>query len=96
MAPLEAMAHGVPVVLSAAQYCGFAAFVQHQHDAWVLEDPHNASAIKAALLALDPQQGLGMQIVQRSTDLVQAFSWETVAKRYEALYLAVVRERNAI
>lgn len=96
MAPLEAMSHGLPVVLSAAQYCGFAAFVQHQHDAWVLEDPHNASAITAALLALDPQHGLGMQIVQKSADLVQAFSWETVAKRYEALYLAVVRGRSAI
>lgn len=96
MAPLEAMAHGLPVVLSAAKYCGFAAFVQHQHDAWVLEDPHNASAIKEALLALDPQKGLGMHIVQRSADVVQAFSWETVAKRYEALYLAVMRKRNAI
>lgn len=96
MAPLEAMAHGLPVVLSAAQYCGLAAFVQHQHDAWVLEDPRNASAIAAALLALDPQHTLAMQIVQRSADLVQAFSWENVAKRYEALYLAVARGRNVI
>ena len=96
MAPLEAMAHGLPVVLSAAQYCGFAAFVKHQHDAWVLDDPQNASAITEALLALDPQHALGMEIVQRSVDLVQAFSWETVAKRYETLYLAVVRGRNAV
>jgi glycosyltransferase involved in cell wall biosynthesis len=96
MAPLEAMSHGLPVVLSAAQYCGFAAFVQHQHDAWVLDDPHNASAIAAALLALDPHRPLGMQIVERSADLVQAFSWEVVAKRYEALYFSVVRGRNAI
>ena len=96
MAPLEAMAHGLPVVLSAAQYCGFATFVQHQHDAWVLEDPHNASAITAALLALDPQHGIGMQIVQRSADLVQTFSWETVAKRYEALYLDVLHRRDVI
>jgi glycosyltransferase involved in cell wall biosynthesis len=37
-----------------------------------------------------------MQIVERSADLVQAFSWEVVAKRYEALYFSVVRGRNAI
>ena len=96
MAPLEAMAHGLPVVLSAAQYCGFAAFVQHRHDAWVLEDPKDSSAIAAALLALDPQHALGTQIVRRSADLVQSFSWEAVAKRYEALYFSVVRGRNAL
>jgi UDP-glucose:(heptosyl)LPS alpha-1,3-glucosyltransferase len=96
MAPLEAMAYGLPVVLSAAQYCGFAAFLHHGHDAWVLDDPKDASAIATALLALDPQHGLGMQIVQRSARVVEAFSWEAVAKRYEALYLSVVRKRNAV
>jgi UDP-glucose:(heptosyl)LPS alpha-1,3-glucosyltransferase len=96
MAPLEAMAHGLPVVLSAAQYCGFAAFVQHQYDAWVLEDPKDSSEIAAALLALDPQHALGKQIVQRSADLVTAFSWESVAKRYETLYLSIVHGRNAL
>jgi len=31
--------------------------------------------------------------VQQSAALVQAFSWETVAKRYEVLYFSVVQAR---
>lgn len=95
MAPLEAMAHGLPVVLSAQQYCGFAAFVQHRHNAWVLDDPKDASSIATALLALDPQQTLGAQFVQQSAVLVETFSWDAVAKRYEELYLAVIRARKS-
>lgn len=95
MAPLEAMSHGLPVVLSAPQYCGFATFVQHQYDAWVLDDPKDASALTTALLALNPQHTLGATFVQQSAALVQAFSWETVAKRYETLYFSVVQARQA-
>ena len=95
MAPLEAMAHGLPVVLSGAQYCGFAAFVQHRFDAWVLDDPTDVSSIATALLALSPEHTLGVQLVSQSVALVEAFSWQTVTKRYEALYLEVVRARGA-
>ena len=94
MAPLEAMAHGLPVVLSAKQYCGFAAFVQHRHDAWVLDDPMDPDFIAEALLALNPQHTLGAHLVQQSVTLVETFSWDAIANRYEALYLASIHARH--
>ena len=94
MAPLEAMAHGLPVILSGQQYCGFAAFVRDRHDALVLQDPRNTEAIVEALLALDPRQPLRAQLIFQSAQLVEQFSWQRVAERYESLYQGVLRERK--
>jgi len=94
MAPLEAMAHGLPVVLSAVQYCGFAAYVRHQHDAWVLDDPRDAAQLSEAIRALGESSQLREQFIQESHALVQTFSWETVAQRYEALYTNVMSQKE--
>jgi UDP-glucose:(heptosyl)LPS alpha-1,3-glucosyltransferase len=94
MAPLEAMAHGLPVVLSAEQYCGFAAYVRHQHDAWVLPDPKDAKHLAEALCALGGSPQLREKFVLESKALVRSFSWETVAQRYEALYTRVLSQKK--
>lgn len=93
MAPLEAMAHGLPVVLSASQYCGFAQFVHHKQDAWVLDDPKDAQSLADALFALDPRRDLRDSLIEQSAQLVQIFSWEQIAQRYESLYRTVRSER---
>lgn len=94
MAPLEAMAHGLPVILSGQQYCGFAAFVHDRHDAWILEDPRDSQAIAEALLALDPREHLRERLVFQSAQLVEKFSWQRVAERFESLYQDVLSERK--
>lgn len=94
MAPLEAMAHGLPVVLSAEQYCGFAAYVRDRQDAWVLPDPRDAKQLAEALCALGDSPQLREKFVLESKALVQSFSWETVAQRYEVLYTRVLSQKN--
>jgi len=94
MAPLEAMAHGLPVVLSPSQYCGFAAFVRHKHDAWVLDDPTDATEIADAIFALGESSDLREAITRQSRSLVQTFNWESIAQRYEVLYDQIVSDRK--
>ena len=94
MAPLEAMAHGLPVVLSASQYCGFAAFVRHKHDAWVLDDPKDVTEIAEAIFSLGENPDLRETITRQSRSLVQAFTWESIAQRYEVLYDQIVSFRK--
>lgn len=94
MAPLEAMAHGLPVVLSARQYCGFAAFVKHQWDAWVLENPRDPQEIAQAIFTLGEHPDLRETMVRQSESLVRSFSWESIADRYETLYDELLSERK--
>ena len=94
MAPLEAMAHRLPVVLSAEQYCGFAGYVRHQYDAWVLEHPRDAREMVDAIRTLGESPALRKQIVQQSEALVKIFSWEKIAQQYEALYSRVVAQKK--
>ena len=94
MAPLEAMAHGLPVVLSAREFCGFAEFVRDRVDAWILQNPRDPIQITEALIALGENNAMRQQFVRESEALVHAHAWPVVAKRYESLYFRVLRERT--
>jgi UDP-glucose:(heptosyl)LPS alpha-1,3-glucosyltransferase len=86
MAPLEAMAHGLPVIVSGPKYCGFGQYVKHLHDAWVLDDPEDSVAIAKGLYQLGTSTATREKLLQHSELLVQSLSWRLVAEKYEALY----------
>lgn len=86
MAPLEAMAHGVPVVLSGVEHCGFAHYVTHQENAWVLSDPQDSDEIAAGILALGLDAAVRERLILNATRLAADFSWEAIAEQYERLY----------
>lgn len=94
MAPLEAMAHGLPVIVSGPKYCGFSQYLTHMHDAWVLDDPRDATEIARALIELGTTSALRVQFLEHSARLVQQLSWEQVAEKYEALYADCMAQRK--
>ncbi|WP_262356029.1 glycosyltransferase, partial [Bordetella pertussis] len=52
MAPLEAMSHGLPVVVSSADYCGFAQYLADGRDALILRDPRDGAEVARAVAAI--------------------------------------------
>lgn len=90
MVVLEAMAQGLPVLVSGPSYCGIASALQHGHNALILNDPRDAVALAQAVqrlfLEVDLQQNLGAQ----SLAFARQHLWSALAAQQEAIYWSVV------
>ncbi len=92
MVVLEAMAHGLPVVVSSAKYCGIAGFLSSGVNALILEDPRDAASLAAAVLGLLNDKVLRATMGRAARAFAGAFSWEDIAARQEKIYHAVAAE----
>ena len=83
MAPLEAMSHGLPVVVSSPAYCGFAQYLSGQGRADPA-GPRNGAQLAQALERLGSEPELRASLAERGLAIAREQSWEAVAARYEA------------
>lgn len=93
MAPLEAMAHGVPVIVSGPRYCGFAQQLRHEQDALLLDDPQDSRRIAQELTRLGTDPALREKLVKAGLRCARERSWEGVAQAHEQLYDKVVQAK---
>jgi len=93
MAPLEAMAYGVPVVLSPMPWCGFAQYVQHGVHALVLEQPEDAQALAGFVMQLRDQPALRQGLSAAGRVLAGQYGWHQVAQQYQHVYAQILRAR---
>lgn len=93
MVVLEALAHGLPVVVSAARYCGITALLTHELDALILDNPRDATALAQALRRLVSDAALQSTLRQRGVRFAKAYLWPEVARKQESIYLSAARAR---
>jgi UDP-glucose:(heptosyl)LPS alpha-1,3-glucosyltransferase len=89
MVVLEAMAHGLPVVVSSAQYCGIAALLSADVDALLLSDPRDAGALQAALTRLLEDGTLTECLRMQGLRFARQHLWSEIALQQEVIYCAV-------
>lgn len=94
MVVLEAMAFGLPVVVSNATFCGVAAMLQHQENALLLSNPRDpvelAETIEAALRGVLSKSGLG----DRAREFAKNFEWSRLADQQDAVYFDSVHAKS--
>jgi UDP-glucose:(heptosyl)LPS alpha-1,3-glucosyltransferase len=93
LTPLEAMASGVPTVVSRS--AGVSSWLTHGVDSWLLDDPVDAVAIRADLNRLVSDPGLRLRLSKSGRRTAEEFRWDRVALSYEQCYRALVTTEGA-
>ena len=83
--PLEAMAHGAPVLTSSAS-----SLPEVFSQAALLANPENVFEIARGIRQILTEDDLRETLIRRGYDLVQRYSWERSAEQVRELYRSVV------
>ena len=94
MVVLEAMAHGLPVVVSSAKYCGIAGLLENGLNALVLDDPRDVVALDRALHQALDDSGADSRIGRKARAFAEQFEWGSIAAQQDALYQEVTNNQN--
>ncbi|WP_296507207.1 glycosyltransferase [Rhodoferax sp.] len=91
MVVLEAMAHGLPVVVSDTPYSGIARDLQDGESALLLKDPRDVEEIASALQRLQTDSSLRNTLSDHALTFAQKHSWERAAQAYEDMYRDIAK-----
>ena len=95
MVVLEAMAHGLPVIVTSARHCGIAAELQHGRTALILDDPLNTEALAQLLRSLLDDMALRVKLAQAGEPFAKNRTWRSAASHYEALIQSVQKSSTS-
>ena len=93
MVVLEAMAHGVPVVVSGPAYCGAADLLTHEVNALLLHDPKDDGELAQHVTRVLCDADFAATLAKNGKRLAAEHSWQAVADRYAQLYLQVCNSK---
>lgn len=89
MVVLEALAHGLPVVVSGAAHCGISAELVDGVNAVIVDNPRKAIQIKQGIVHVLANRDFAVALGVAGRSFAAERDWGHAANRYEALYLAV-------
>ena len=94
MVVLEAMAYGLPVVVSCAQYCGLAQLLTDKVNALLLDNPRDATEMVLAISAVFQNKAEGVALSTSALTFARSYLWSAIALRQEFIYLSNRIVRN--
>jgi glycosyltransferase involved in cell wall biosynthesis len=94
MVVLEAMSHGLPVVVSGPRYCGISGLLQHGANALILDDPRSAAVLAQTLQRLIASPVLQQTLSTGASGFARHYEWRALARQQEALYFSVSADKK--
>ena len=94
MVVLEAMAHQLPVIVSAARYCGISGLLTAGVNAEILEDPRDVASLTQAMHRVTTQPAWAAALAQSAYAFAQGYRWQELALTQEAMYFALQAEKR--
>lgn len=89
MVVLEAMAHGVPVVVSTVAYCGISGLLVDDLDALLVSDPKNSAALSTTLELVLTDTDLLARLREHGLRFAIQHQWSQIALHQEKIYCGV-------
>jgi glycosyltransferase involved in cell wall biosynthesis len=89
MVVLEAMAFGLPVVVSSERFCGISASLSAEKNALILDDPRNVDALAQAINRVLVDAPFAQQLSVAAQDFARSHLWSAAARTQESIYAAV-------
>jgi glycosyltransferase involved in cell wall biosynthesis len=86
MVVLEALAHGLPVVVSAPAYCGISADLSDGSDALIVKNPRDAAEISICIGHILADPILARRLVEAGRRFASGCDWAVMASRLDGLY----------
>jgi glycosyltransferase involved in cell wall biosynthesis len=86
MVTLEALAHGLPVVVSGPAYCGISASLTDQVEVLMLRDPRDANEIAKCVQRLFDDGALRLRLGTAGRRFAAKFGWDELAQQQEKIY----------
>lgn len=90
MVVLEAMAHGVPVVVSSVRFCGISGLLQDRVQALILEDPRDATNLAKLIGQTLSNPVLRKELIDAGLVFAESYLWSEIALQQEQIYLSVL------
>ena len=94
MVVLEAMTHGLPVVVSGPVHCGISRELHDGQEALLLHDPRNSADLARLVRTLLGDEALADRLRGQGLAFAQAHTWERAAIEYETLYQQALSIRS--
>lgn len=93
MVVLEAMAHGLPVIVSGPAHCGISRQLDDGVNALILTEPRDSQQLTALIASVLNSPMLAAKLALQGLQFAQQHSWDKAALQYEALYLRAAGKR---
>jgi len=93
MVVLEALSHGLPVVVSGTPYCGIAADLVDGQEALLLADPRDARALASGLRRVLEDAALAAQLREHALTFARRHLWSEIGLQQEAIYQRLAGSR---
>ena len=94
MVVLEAMAHGVPVVVSSERYCGVSGLLTNEVNALILAQPLDSNELAHAISRLSREAALCQALREASVNFACQHQWITIGLQQESIYIAALSGRR--
>lgn len=86
MVALEAMSHGLPVIVSAPEYCGISAELNDGENALILNDPRSPDELRIAIDRVFDEAGLYKALSLNGIHFARERAWSVVVNSYEGVF----------